>query len=207
MQYSEEQWISWIDELAVNDFVVVDDFIDDSLYSRIMNYFREVEQNDHLKKAGIGSSGEYQIRSSVRGDFIYWLDPERDQPLSDVFDLMNTLTEYLNRYCFLSLSGSEFHLAKYPEGTYYKRHLDQFNQRNNRQITVLLYLNSDWKPGDGGELKMYREPSDLLIEPIARRLLVFKSDTVEHEVLPTNIVRYSLTGWLLHQKSTLGQLL
>jgi SM-20-related protein len=137
---------------------------------------------------------------------IYWLDKERDQKLASFFCLMDELMLALRRYCFLSLSGSEFHIAKYPAGTHYERHLDQFSERSNRQITVLIYLNRNWKDGDGGELKMYVENETYLVKPIAKRLLLFKSGSIEHEVLKTNVPRYSLTGWLLHQPSGLGYL-
>jgi SM-20-related protein len=205
--YSEEQWISWMDELATNDFVIVDDFIPDHLYDSIMDFFSELEENELLKKAGIGASGELKVKAEIRGDVIYWLDEQRDQKLKEFFAIRDELTEKLKRYCYLSLSGSEFHLAKYPEGSHYDRHLDQFNNRTNRQITVLIYLNKDWKQGNGGELKIYRDEGNVLVEPRAKRLLLFKSDAVEHEVLVTKVPRYSLTGWLLHQPASLGYLL
>lgn len=205
--YSDEQWIEWFDHLAEDDYVVVDDFLPDELYDQIMTFFSDAEKSDRLKKAGIGSSGEFQIKSSVRGDFIYWLDEERDQELQDFFELKNELIEKLRRFCFLSLSGSEFHIAKYPEGSHYDRHLDQFNERSNRQITVLIYLNKNWKKGDGGELVIYQDEKEILVEPVAKRLLLFKSDVIEHEVLKTNVPRYSLTGWLLHQPESVGYFL
>lgn len=205
--YSEDQWILWMDELATNDHFVADKFISDDLYQRIMIFFKELENEEMLRKAGIGTSSDYQIRHSVRGDLIYWLQQERDHDLSLFFEQMDELTENIKRHCYLSLSGSEFHLAKYPAGTHYDRHVDQLNGSSNRKITVLLYLNENWKKGDGGELRMYRDSGDLLIEPIAQRLLVFKSEAVEHEVLTTHVPRFSLTGWLLHQPAALGYLL
>lgn len=205
--YSDEKWISWIDQLAEHEYVLEDNFISEEHYRQIMAFFNEMEKKDQLKKAGIGSLNDYKIETSVRGDFIYWLDRERDVPLASFFELMDELTEKLKRYCYLSLSGSEFHIAKYPAGTHYEKHLDQFHERSNRLITVLIYLNEDWKPGDGGELKIYKENEEILIEPVARRLLVFKSDTIEHEVLKTKVPRYSLTGWLLRQPSDVGFLL
>jgi len=205
--YTDEQWIQWFDKLAEDDFVVVDDFLSDQQFRLIMNFFRQAEENDHLKKAGIGTSGEFQIESSVRGDFIHWLDENRDSELIDFFDIKNELIDKLKRFCYLSLSGSEFHIAKYPRGSHYNRHLDQFNERSNRQITVLIYLNENWKKGDGGELVIYKEDEEIIIEPIARRLLLFKSDLIEHEVLTTNVPRYSLTGWLLHQPASVGYLI
>lgn len=196
-----------MDELAEKDVVIVNDFISDELYKTIMDFFLAVEENERLKKAGIGTSLDYQIQKEVRGDLIYWLDSERDTPLDSFFTLMEELREKLGMYCFISLSGSEFHLAKYPIGSKYERHIDQFNKRSNRQITVLIYLNKDWKKRNGGELKIYNEEGSYLIEPIAKRLLLFKSDVIEHEVLPTKVPRYSLSGWLLRQPATLGGLL
>ena len=204
--HPEEAWIQWIDTLADQDFVVVDEFISPDLYRLIMDYFQTMENQNQLQKAGIGSSGEFQIKSAVRGDFIHWLDRAKDEKLSPFFELMDELNQKLRRYCYLSLTDSEFHVAKYPAGSHYDRHLDQFQERSNRQITVLIYLNENWKPGDGGELKIYRDSGDILVEPIARLLLLFKSDCVEHEVLTTNVPRYSLTGWLLRQPSNVGYL-
>ena len=204
--YSEEKWISWMDELSEKDYVIVDDFITEELYQQIMGLFKNLEEQESLKKAGIGASQDFQVKKEVRGDLIYWLEQQRDTSLAGFFEQMEELNEKLRRYCFISLSGSEFHLAKYPAGTHYDRHIDQFNNRNNRQITVLIYLNENWQKGDGGELKIYRDEGNLLVEPIAKRLLLFKSDVVEHEVLKTNVPRYSLTGWLLHQPTALGYL-
>ncbi|HBX66421.1 MAG: 2OG-Fe(II) oxygenase [Balneola sp.] len=196
-----------MDQLAENDYVVVDDFISDELYNHIMKFFSDVENSDKLKKAGIGAQQDFQLKAEVRGDFIYWLEEERDTELSPFFELKNELIYNLKRFCYLSLSGSEFHIAKYPVGTHYHRHLDQFNERTNRQITVLIYLNKNWQKGDGGELVIYKDEQEIIIEPLGKRLLLIKSDTIEHEVLTTNIQRYSLTGWLLRQPASVGYLL
>ncbi len=196
-----------MDQLSENDYVIVDDFINDEMFNSIMEFFHEMETADKLKKAGIGAQQDYQVKAEIRGDFIYWLDEGRDVALKPFFDLKDELIQSLKRFCYLSLSGSEFHIAKYPAGSYYHRHLDQFNERTNRQITVLIYLNKDWKPGNGGELVIYKEDKEILVEPIAKRLLLFKSDVIEHEVLTTQVPRYSLTGWLLHQPAGIGFLL
>lgn len=207
MNYSEEKWIGWLDQLAENDYVVIDDFISDELFNEVMCFFGEMEAEDKLKKAGIGALQDFQVKSEVRGDFIYWLDEQRDGRLSGFFSVMHDIIQKLRRYCYLSLSGAEFHIAKYPAGSHYHKHLDQFNERSNRQITVLIYLNKDWKKGDGGELVIYKDEEEIVVEPVAKRLLLFKSDIIEHEVLTTHVPRYSLTGWLLHQPAGVGYLL
>jgi SM-20-related protein len=204
MEISDEKWIGWMDELSFNVFVFSDNFIADELFSLILSFFKCGEEDNKFKKAGVGSSGEFQIKPSVRGDFICWLDRERDKEMNPFFEVIDTITEKLKRFCFLSLSGSEFHIAKYPEGSHYNRHLDQFHEKNKRLITVLIYLNENWKKGDGGELKIYTDKGDLLVEPLAKRLVLFKSDKVEHEVLKTHVPRYSITGWLLNQPPEVG---
>jgi SM-20-related protein len=108
----------------------------------------------------------------------------------------------------LGLSGDEFHLAHYPKGGHYKKHLDQFNNRSNRTISMVIYLNQDWKKGDGGELEVFfQDGSSVLIEPIEGRCVMFKSAIVPHAVLASAKPRNSLTGWLLQQPSALGQFL
>ena len=108
----------------------------------------------------------------------------------------------------MGLSGYEFHLAHYPLGGHYDTHLDQFKKRNNRTISMVMYLNTDWKAGDGGELEMFlKDGSSLVVEPIAARCVMFKSAVVPHRVLYANKPRFSLTGWLLQQPAALGQFL
>lgn len=207
MKFPEERWIEWMDHLADHDYVIVDNFISDEDFILIREYFNKMEEADLLKKAGIGAYNEQQIISEVRGDYIYWLDAQKDSELSPFFEMIDELSQKLKRYCFISLSGSEFHLAHYPAGSRYEKHLDHFSEQSNRQITVLIYLNDKWEKSHGGELKVYSEDGDFLVEPIAKRLLIFKSDCVEHEVLLTHKDRYSLSGWLLHKPTALKYLI
>ena len=56
----------------------------------------------------------------------------------------------------MGIQRQEFHYALYPEGTFYKRHLDTFQNDKSRKLSVVCYLNSeDWKPEFGGELTIY----------------------------------------------------
>ncbi len=206
--FTEEQWLSWIDQLAEQDYVVIDDFLPAGLYQLVRNYFLEHLQMDDFSKAGIGSSANRLIASSIRGDYVYWLDPARDAEIVPFFDLTKEMIYVLNRFCYLSLAGAEFHLAHYPAGTYYHRHLDQFRERNNRMISVIVYLNEQWTEEDEGQLKLYLEnDTEKLVAPLANRCVMFRSNLLEHEVLLTHASRYSLTGWLLYQPPALASLL
>jgi SM-20-related protein len=59
-----------------------------------------------------------------------------------------------------------------------------------------MYLNVDWKPGDGGELRIYHDRFDQDITPTDGKIVFFNSSEFEHEVLLTNKTRLSITGWL-----------
>jgi SM-20-related protein len=68
-------------------------------------------------------------------------------------------------------------------------------------VTAILYLNPAWTPADGGQLRIYSDPdpenAPTDIPPLSDRLVVFLSDRIEHEVLPSSTPRYALTAWYL----------
>jgi SM-20-related protein len=206
--YSEEKWVEWIDQLSNDDFLVIDEFLPEELYNLIKQFFTRCMEEDGFVKAGLGSLFNNQVVDSIRGDYTFWLDRERDEKMAPFFSLIDELIAQMNRLCYLSLSGYEFHFSHYPAGTFYKKHLDQFKDKSNRMISLVMYFNEDWKQGDGGELKIFREDGrEVLVAPLARRCVIFKSATIEHEVLPTRLSRFSLTGWLLYKPSGVGYLL
>lgn len=205
LSHDLEHWLSWMDELSTNDFVVIDQFVKPEVHSEIRACFRS--NLPAFTKAGIGASGDHMIRHDIRGDYTYWLDRERDTEIPFFWSLVDETVHIFNRYCYLSLSGFEFHFATYPPGAMYKKHLDQFDNRGNRMITVVIYLNEGWQKGDGGELEIYlRNGETVLVEPLECRCVLFKSAEVPHRVRESHKNRYSLTGWLLHQPPGLGQL-
>ena len=199
-----EHWLPLFDRLATEDHLVLDGVFDADILQALETSLHGHLTAGDLHKAGIGALADHQVDTTVRGDEVHWLDRGREQDLEPFFQRMEELLALLNRYCYLSLSGWEFHFAHYPPGTFYKRHRDQFRGRGNRLISVVLYLNRDRGPGDGGELRLFLPDEERLVEPLYGRLVLFKSDVLEHEVLPTRTDRYSLTGWLLHQPPGLG---
>jgi len=197
--FSEEIWVQWVDELSDQNFVVIDDFLTEDVFNSIRTHFLNKLDQDTFDKAGIGALGANIIKSEVRGDFTYWLNKDNDVELNSYFDLSDELIFVMKRFCCLPIADAEFHYAFYPPGAHYEAHVDQFSERSNRIISVVVYLNENWIQGDGGELKIFQEDQEILIEPIAKRCVLFKSDTVRHQVMPTNKDRYSLTGWLLNR--------
>jgi SM-20-related protein len=99
----------------------------------------------------------------------------------------------------MGLFDYECHFSRYPQGAFYRRHLDAFQGRTNRILSTVCYLNPDWQPGSGGELLIYADEQSQdpieWVEPCFGTLVVFLSDRFPHEVLPTQRERLSLAGW------------
>ncbi|MHA6249508.1 2OG-Fe(II) oxygenase [Pontibacter sp. CAU 1760] len=197
------------DRLSEKGYAVVDNFLEAQEVRDLLEVLSHHRDQGTFKKAGIGSSEQFQVDKSVRGDYIRWIEPQNALPPTQVFlDRMNEVMRYINRTCFLGLKDYEFHFTEYPVGTVYKRHIDQFKTNDHRKLSFICYLNEDWLPEHGGNLRLYLPQEDgaeetVDILPIAGRLACFRADMIPHEVLVATRPRYSLTGWMLDQLSEL----
>ena len=181
--------------LAESGYAIVDNFLDEAEVHAILalNLFAE----DTLRKAGIGKATKH-VNEAIRGDSIRWIEKETAPPeVKLLLERLDALRLSLNQNLFLSLKDYEGHFASYPVGSFYKRHLDQFKSDSHRKISVIIYFNEQWKENEGGQLRMFLKESNVDIFPMAGRLVCFRSDLIEHEVLPTHRTRLSITGWFL----------
>lgn len=195
------------DNLAERGYAIADQFLSQSEVSSILSLDSFKNGSDYFKKAGIGKHAGLQINEAIRGDYIQWLDKnEAPQSVKVYLQRLNDLMLFLNRSLFLSLKDYEVHMTIYPAGSFYKRHLDQFKQDDHRKLSVICYLNQDWKEEHGGQLRMHLPEKMHDILPVAGRLICFRSDQIEHEVLPATRDRMSLTGWMLDQLMDLRHL-
>jgi len=188
------------DGLAESGYAVVDNFLTNAEVDAILDLdlFREGVVN--FRKAGIGKESQLQINESIRGDYIRWIDKNEAPPPAKVYmDRLQSLCEYLNQSLYLSLKDYEIHFTIYPAGSYYKRHLDQFKKDDHRKLSVICYLNKTWEEQHGGQLRMHLPDKAIDFLPLSGRLVCFRSDQIEHEVLPATKERLSLTGWMLDQ--------
>lgn len=199
-------WEERMDLLAQQNYVVVDNYFPENILDNIQSFFNQKIEENELKKAAIGATGNEMIIESIRGDYTFWLDKNRDQDELRIFPFLDEMVNLFNRSFFLSLSDYEFHLALYPPGSFYKKHLDQFQGRNNRMISMIIYLNEAWSKGDGGELRVYEKNGHTDIPPLLNRCVLFRSDELYHEVLIANKPRRSITGWLLYQPSPIASI-
>lgn len=148
-------------------------------------------------QAGIGQKTDFHKDEAYRRDKILWLEKTSANPAEVSFLLLiNSFMEFLNQTCYAGIQDFEFHYALYEKGSFYKRHLDQFSHNDSRIYSVIIYLNEDWKQGDGGELILYKESGEVKIAPQIGTMVFFDSAVLPHEVLETHVPRFSLTGWL-----------
>ncbi len=195
------------DGLAENGFAITDDFLSPQEVQSILQL--DEFQNGLLpfKKAGIGKLQDKQINEAIRGDYIQWVDRASAQPSIQAYlTKLNELISFVNQNLFLSLKDYEVHMTIYPPGSYYKRHLDQFKKDDHRRLSVICYLNENWKEEEGGQLRIFLPEKHNDVLPVAGRLVCFRSDQLEHEVLPATRPRLSLTGWILDQHAELRHL-
>lgn len=191
-----------IQDLLKQQYSVVDHFFSMEEVENLRNSLLQKHDENEFKKAAIGNQFNEQIVKTIRGDFISWIDEtQKNEQESVFFDKIEHFTNYLNRTCFLGIQEREFHYALYPIGTFYKRHLDTFQNDDSRKLSIVCYLNSeDWQEEYGGELTIYKEEETINIFPLKGRMVVFESQLLEHEVKPVQRERLSITGWLKTRK-------
>lgn len=185
-----------IDSYLDNNVGQAENFLDGALALGLKERIAFLQSKDQLILAGTGNNSILKYDRSIRSDKIYWLDRKHKDPFENRFlNLIDRFVIYLNSTCFTNIIGYEFHFAVYDEGSFYKRHLDVFKDSRQRAFTMIMYLNQDWKEGDGGELCVYIDDLPLKVAPLNRKAVFFKSSELEHEVLQSQKARLSITGW------------
>jgi SM-20-related protein len=181
---------------------IVDNFLPKTEFEQILNFFNTTLEEKKFRPAKIGKESTQNLDQTIRGDEIFWLDPKDPVVyLNSFYEKLNAIKDKLNQEFYLGLKDVESQFAIYPEGSFYKIHLDQFNADSSRQLSYVYYLNINWNERAGGELILYSNDNTELkrIEPIANRLIIFLSREFPHEVKIANQPRKSIVGWF-HNK-------
>ena len=186
------------DDFEKEGFVVIDDFLPQPILTALRAELERRKEQGKLSEAHVGRGAEKVRDPLTRGDFISWIDPVQDAEVVQLYvQKVTEVMAQLNRWFYLGLRDFEAHLTEYPEGSFYTRHTDRHRSGSSRRVSFLLYLNDHWKAGDGGELRIYRtDQTHVDVSPVNGRFALFLSE-MEHEVLPTKVVRRSVTGWML----------
>ena len=190
-----------LEMLTQHGYASLPDFLPQDTTAALLGELHILYQAGLAHAAGIGLGTDYRVVPTVRNDTILWLDPANLPPAQAIYwQALEDLRLRLNQHNFLGLTDHESHFAQYQPGGCYKRHLDVFRGKSRRRISCVFYMNFHWSRADGGLLRLYLPaPSgetvvDIL--PLAGSLVVFDSQTIEHEVLPALRPRASLAGWL-----------
>ncbi|TKC01260.1 2OG-Fe(II) oxygenase [Pedobacter cryotolerans] len=186
-----------IDSFIVNKVGIADNFLTENLAQSLKQNLVKLFQTNLMLAAGTGNHTIVNHDKLIRSDIIYWLDrSHNDQHENAFFDLMDAFVLHLNATCYTGITNYEFHYTLYEKGSFYKKHIDQFQANGSRAYSMVMYLNQNWKQIDGGELRIHHLDSQQNISPLNGKSIFFKSNELAHEVLITNEPRMSITGWL-----------
>lgn len=190
------------ESLTEDGYVICPHFISQEMLQALRDDLQERFEEGEFHKAGIGKGEVHQIIQEIRGDWVSWWEPAQLNPIQqEIHQMLSDLKVVFNRHLFLGINYIEMHYAVYPSGKFYQKHLDSFQGSNRRRISFVLYLNQDWQEGHGGELRLYLDDSQIKdVKPEGGTLVCFVSSELYHEVLPTTQPRYSLTGWMRHDR-------
>jgi SM-20-related protein len=188
-------------ELADRGFAVVPGFLARDSVIALHDEASRRRTAGEFHAATIGRAGRSERDASIRGDSICWIGGHASTAPEDaLLGHLRALGIALNDTLFLGLTELEAHYACYPPGAGYLRHVDRFRDDAARVISLVLYLNDDWRHADGGALRIFptrdaREPACEL-PPCGGTLVAMRSEAIAHEVLPATAERWSIAGWL-----------
>jgi SM-20-related protein len=192
-------WTLLCDSLAHHALAIVPELMPARTIAALASEARLREAAGEFRTAGVGRGAARVARSDIRGDRTLWLDERNPSAAEGAFwQMVGSLRVVLNRSLFMGLSEFECHYALYPPGAFYRRHRDQFRgsaSTGARVVSCVLYLNDDWKPSDGGALRVYCDSGARELMPAGGTLVCFLSERFEHEVLPATRERLSIAGW------------
>ena len=150
MQIEFEELINGLLENNVgisNHFLTED--LSNHLNKNLLNYISA----DALQTARIGNEDKRVEDSEVRSDRILWLDKSHGNVHENAYlEIMDGFISHLNMTCYTGITEAEFHYSLFEKGSFYTKHLDQFQDNSSRKYSLVSYLNDSCKEGDGGEL-------------------------------------------------------
>jgi SM-20-related protein len=180
----------------IDGIAVRDGFLTPALTRALVECAQQRRAGGDFAEARIGGERTLQRRADIRGDSTCWIRPPLLAPENSLLEQLERLRLGLNRDALLGLFELELHYAWYPPGAGYARHVDQPQGRGQRQVSLVLYLNEGWTAAAGGELRLFDAAGGHRdIEPLAGRLVCFLTPRREHQVLPTQRDRLSISGW------------
>lgn len=193
----DEKFDWLIDDYIEHQVGELPNFLSTELTEALRKNLEALNAKEELSPAGTGRGISRLYDMQIRSDKIYWIDnTSNDKHELEFLNIVTQFISRLNQSCYTGINDYEFHYALYDAGSFYKRHIDQFKKNPGRKYTFIIYLNDNWEESNGGFLATYPNEETRLITPTGGKCVFFKSDELEHEVMPANRARMSITGWL-----------
>ena len=193
-------------------YITADSFVGRLCGMHVLHEAQLMDATGRLRVAGMGGALRWEQRAS-RGDRMLWVPGGAAnttargglRTLLDGFEALRAQLAAAMPELGLTQRTS-VQIACYPgSGERYVRHFDAIRGRDDhgeqRRITALYYTNHAWCEAHGGALRLIAGGSGEHVDvaPLLDRLAIFRSEIVEHEVLPTFAPRYAVTCWMYGQ--------
>jgi len=186
---------------------------------------------DHLDTSGKLAPGKVAARGANvadRADKVVWLTDISASASTHLAEIRSAINAFVAR-CVPWLSAHEAHdasrqhapfvlsestdtmLAVYgADGCAYSPHIDNFDgdgrcgKDEGRLLTVVAYLNAQtWGAHRGGHLRLHSKTGRCVdVCPTAGTIVLFRADTLVHEVRPAFVTRRAMTVWHMGRRET-----
>ena len=198
-EQEQSQFEGLIQGLVDDEYGCCNGFMIPSTVVGLGDNIQRLDKSGDMKSSGFGNKSDFKKDDSIRGDKISWIEGKSTNEFELIYlNKIEKFIAYLNKTCFTSIQNFESHYSTYEKRNFYKRHIDQFKNEKGRKYSIVLYLNQGWKPEDGGMLSLHpKKGKQVDISPLGGRMVLFRSDEMEHEVHASfTRDRRSIAGWL-----------
>ena len=191
-----------VERLVERGYVVVDDALPSSLCQKLRREMEALESNGQMWNSqsyggGGGGSPHLHINETqldykeVRRYAPTFARMEHDPSLIELVRGVPGLHDLYFQHVRIQINQGR--------GGCYTMHTDSGSRAESDgqtlSLTALFYLNEKWKPGDGGELRVFPYPHAAeVIPPVQGRMVLFEPRMV-HDVLPSHRKRFCFTLW------------
>jgi len=205
-----------ISQLRTSSYAVVEGYLNPAQVQLIKNDVDALRTEGRFKVAGVGDAADNRLDDDVRRCEQCFLYPTMKhgggghaEGRTLLYEVLDGVRDSLQVGTSTQLDSllTEGLYAAYPQGGFYRRHVDAFpgTPQEIRAFSYLLYFNEGWTAADGGQLRLHTDgggeqrppnarPSYVDVEPKAGTLAIFRSD-LPHEVLDTAAPRLAVAGW------------
>ncbi len=179
-------------------YCYVKNILDETILNGLIDTINVIISDNNMAHAHIGREHKRILEQTIRTDKIHWINGNNIYE-EKLLTFLESMRLNLNKRLMLGLFNFEAHYAIYQQGDFYKRHLDSFKGQKNRIISVVIYLNKQWKIDNGGLLQLYQNTDSHnafgAIIPEYNHAVFFLSEDIPHEVTPAFADRLSIACW------------